>query len=327
MIMEQRSYWGIFKICLLFIGIVFLANNIFAVTYYNQSDGFATTTANANPVGLYRNGSDFWVIDANTYFVYHYNSSGKNVTDGFSLPAIGITQSFGVTGNGSDFWFSDSGRSVIVRVNRTGSNLSIINVSQIGIPYALTTNITSRTPTDFWFGAPITNFINHTDSTGGVIANGFKGSGTPYGLTTNNSDFYQIDGSAGTLIHWSRTGLNVNDMPTLSSFGIVSPRGLAISNNSGGAPTDFWIADNINRFIYHLSTNNNTCTATLNVNWIISDTQVCNNQQVAIGTGMIIITSTGKLYLYNSTVSAKTLNMTGTGDKVFINQGSQLRLK
>jgi hypothetical protein len=69
-----------------------------------------------------------------------------------------------------------------------------------------------------------------------------------------------------------------------------------------------------------------SCSPTLNVDWIITDAQTCDATQVTTGTGSIIIT-TGNLTLKNgANVTSKSLNISITGDKVFIYRGSELRL-
>lgn len=68
------------------------------------------------------------------------------------------------------------------------------------------------------------------------------------------------------------------------------------------------------------------CNPTLNANWIITDAQVCDNVNIALGTGGIVIQS-GNLTLINkANVTAKGINISASGDRVFINKGSELRV-
>ena len=68
------------------------------------------------------------------------------------------------------------------------------------------------------------------------------------------------------------------------------------------------------------------CNPTVNTAWTITDAQVCNGVQVAIGTGGIVIQS-GNLTLINgANVTAKGINISVSGDRVFINKGCELRV-
>lgn len=68
------------------------------------------------------------------------------------------------------------------------------------------------------------------------------------------------------------------------------------------------------------------CNPTLDSDWVITDSQVCDGVQVNSGTGNIIINS-GNLSLINyANVSADSLNINVSGDRVFISQGCELRI-
>ena len=68
------------------------------------------------------------------------------------------------------------------------------------------------------------------------------------------------------------------------------------------------------------------CNPTLNSDWVISDAQICDAKDVTTGTGQINITSLGNLTLINSAnVTTFKLNIEGTGNKVFINSGCEIR--
>ena len=69
------------------------------------------------------------------------------------------------------------------------------------------------------------------------------------------------------------------------------------------------------------------CNPTPNQDWIIEDNQVCDNKEIDIGTGSIIINTNGTLTLINSSnVTAKSLQINTTGDVVYIYSGCELRL-
>lgn len=68
------------------------------------------------------------------------------------------------------------------------------------------------------------------------------------------------------------------------------------------------------------------CNPTLNQDFIITDEQVCDGVEVTSGTGQINITS-GNLTLINgANFTARQLNIQTSGEIVFINNGSLLKL-
>jgi hypothetical protein len=67
------------------------------------------------------------------------------------------------------------------------------------------------------------------------------------------------------------------------------------------------------------------CNPTLDVNWEIDDTQVCEKTEATTGIGNISIKSGGKLYLFDySNITTRFLFTETTGDQVFISTGSEL---
>ena len=69
------------------------------------------------------------------------------------------------------------------------------------------------------------------------------------------------------------------------------------------------------------------CSPTINQDWLITDEQICDGVSRDIGTGSIKIGVSGKLILINeANVSASGLELLVSGDKVFINHGSELRI-
>ena len=122
----------------------------------NQSDGFSIQTSGATSAfGITTNVSiirgaptDFWVVDASDNFVYHFNSSGANQSDGFSVTSAGIDTPQGVATNGTDFWVVDYVDDFVYHFNSSGANQSDgFNVGSSGanLPRGITTN-----GSDFW---------------------------------------------------------------------------------------------------------------------------------------------------------------------------------
>lgn len=69
------------------------------------------------------------------------------------------------------------------------------------------------------------------------------------------------------------------------------------------------------------------CSPTLNSDWVVVNPQVCNGVNARAGTGSIIIGGGGILSLVNgANVTASGLELVKTGDRIFINRGSEVRI-
>jgi hypothetical protein len=77
-----------------------------------------STFPTSSPYGITTNGSDFWIADYNSKFVFHMNKTYQNQTDGFSLP-VG-SEPYGITTNGSYFFILDNADKTIKIYNSTG---------------------------------------------------------------------------------------------------------------------------------------------------------------------------------------------------------------
>jgi len=84
---------------------------------------------------------------------------------------------------------------------------------------------------------------------------------------------------------------------------------------------------NISNHRYYTVNSSGQCSPALDEDWIIEDEQTCNGVEVTTGTGSTFITSTGLLYLINgANLTTRGLNVSGTGNKVFINIGGSIRI-
>ncbi len=230
--------------------------------YANMSNGFKVSTiiGSSTPYGITTNGSDFWITDDTDNFVYHVNSTGGNMTDGFNTTSLGSAIPYGITTNNSDFWIVDDGDDFVYHVSSTEGNITdgfkTTAAGATSTPRGITTNVTSGTPTDFWFTDSSDDFVYHVNRTGGNITNGFStaaiGSDLPYSITTNGSDFWILDNTDDFVYHINSTGGNMTDGFPTSAFGSASPQAIT-TNTSSGTATDFWITDNSDGFVYHLS--------------------------------------------------------------------------
>jgi len=67
------------------------------------------------------------------------------------------------------------------------------------------------------------------------------------------------------------------------------------------------------------------CSPSLDVDWEITDAQVCDQVEVTTGTGSIRVLPGGNLTLINTAnVTTSKLELNRTGDSVFINDGTRL---
>jgi hypothetical protein len=68
------------------------------------------------------------------------------------------------------------------------------------------------------------------------------------------------------------------------------------------------------------------CSPTSNIDWAITDQQICNGVQVSTGLGNITISSSGNLTLINgANITTNEVRVNGSGDKIFIIGKSELR--
>jgi len=251
------------KIFLIFLAIILLIgiipNFVSATIYYNKSDGFSTTNGGSGvPAGITTNGSDFWVVDNTASFVYHFNKTGGNITDGFSASALGSTSTRNIATNGSDFWIVDFTDAFVYHTNKSGFNFSDgFSTTSFGSaqPYGITTN-----GSDFWIADWGKSFVFHVNKTGGNITNGFSqtyiNSGNLNGITTNKSDFWLTDQNS-YVVHYNSTGnISSSDILDVNALGLSQPKGITTNVSLiGGTLTDFWIADGVDQFVYHFSSN------------------------------------------------------------------------
>ncbi len=217
--------------------------------YYNDTDGFDILVAGASsPTGITTNGSDFWITDDNDAFVYHFNSTGDNQTDGFSTLGVAVNLR-GITTNGSDFWvindidFTFTG--FVYHFNSTGDNqtdgFAVLAAGAENI-FGITTN-----GSDFWIADIHNDFIFHFNSTGDNQTDGFAGPMNTVGVTTNGSDFWVNDNGNRVIYHYNSTGDNQTDAFNYLETGADDTWGLTTNGS------DFWMVDDEDNFVYHFS--------------------------------------------------------------------------
>ncbi|MCX6746654.1 MAG: SBBP repeat-containing protein [Candidatus Pacearchaeota archaeon] len=262
-----------------------LENSKIDPTYYNQTNGFKTSSLGSDtPSAVTTNGSDFWITDISDKFIYHTNRTGGNMTDGFKTKNI-LGGPYGITTNNSDFWITDHTGHAVFHYNKTGGDVED-GFSTLGFmdgPTGITTN-----GSDFWIVDITQKKVIHVNKTGTNKGDGFSppdiGSSSPSGITTNSTsgtptDFWITDDVDCFVYHTNKAGTNISDGFSTFAFGSNYPSGI-ITNNS-----DFWWTDSIDDFVYHISkdiippniaivlpSNNTYSTDTgLDVNYTVSD--------------------------------------------------------
>jgi hypothetical protein len=158
------------------------------------------------------------------------------------------------------------------------------------------------------------------------------------GTATNGVNFNATIFAYGSTINWTGCGATCGSrQATSTSFTIGIPG--AVFNYAEG--TTFFKYLRIREFAGPITepttvvgpeVNNSVapltaCNPTINVDWVITDSQVCNGVNANVGTGSIRITGVGNLYIINgANVTAKNLTILRTGDAVVISSKSELRL-
>ena len=259
--------------------------------YENQSDGFSTSALGAgDPKSITTNGSDFWIVDNTDAFVYHLDSQGNNQSDGFDIGSAGGDGARGITTNGSDFWITEGTDDFVYHFNSSGQNQSdgfdIINIG-INESNGITTN-----GSDFWIVDAEYNFTYHLNSSGDNQSDGFDlnniGAVLPKDVITNGSDFWITDRGNDFVYHVNSSGDNQSDGFNIGSAGSDSVIGITTEllfpqDLPGRTPTDFWITDEGDLFVYHFALSNQLSCGTLNqdqscqLNWTINATGAINS--------------------------------------------------
>ena len=233
----------------------FIFNTSSSEGWVNQLDSFFSPTLSSKfPQAITTNGSDFWIVDNVYNWVYHTKQDGTNISDGFSTLPIGSDYPVGITTNGSDFWITDQIDNWAYHTDADGVNQTDgFSTSEIGsdFPTAITTN-----GSDFWITDQTDNWAYHIDASGNNISDGFSIPSLPYGITTNGSDFWITDYNQGKVVHFDALGNDLDDGFSTKTFGADSPTNVIIFSEGlleyeSGTPTNFYILDQIDKYIYH----------------------------------------------------------------------------
>lgn len=222
---------------------------------WNNLTGFSTTNSfNANPYGSTTNGTDIWAVSPGALAVGHFSSIGANLT-GFNT-VVGLQ---GIWTNKSDF-YGVGANGNIYHYNSTGGLIETIDISAAGISSAvgITSNVSTGSPAYFWIVDNIDKAVYIINSTGNNQTGSFStdaiGAGSPYGISTNNSDIWIVDNADKTAYNTNMQGANKSYAIYLSDFGATNPIGIGLASSTG-EPLHFYISDYGTKWIYDISQN------------------------------------------------------------------------
>jgi uncharacterized protein (TIGR03790 family) len=267
----------------------------FSNIIYNGKDKFVNYTGSPGLVGgidirkahsaispgpITTNGSDFWIVYNSGSYVYHFNSTGGNVTGSEGLigginlnKARSSFSSGGITTNGSDFWIVDVNANYVYHFDAFGNNIS----GAKGLVGGFSTQVASQSNSigittngsDFWILKTPSNkiYVYHFNSMGDNITGtpGLMGgfaysqfaSSDTHDITMNGSDFWILSTISDFVYHFDAFGSNITDGFDLTKAypSITNPRGIdtdsRIKNGISKTPNDFWLSDPDSVYIYH----------------------------------------------------------------------------
>jgi len=267
-----------------------------------------TTTA----YGIANNGTYFWVVDKDNTEVFKYWINGTYTGSHFDTSGHGSTN-YGITTNNTYIWISNIGSDEVYKYQMDGTYVDSFDTNACGNTdlRGITTNNTYLWTVDF---AGNKTYKYQMD---GTPINSFSLAGqsnNSYGITIYD-DYLLVGNPVNNLLYRYWTNGTYVGTSIDTSGEMTNPRGLT---NDG---TYLWVLDGIsvNGHVYKYYLIDTQCTPTLNQDWIITDAQTCDNEEVTTGTGLIVIQTGGNLTLINSAnVTTSGINITKDGDAIFL---------
>ena len=276
----------------------FIGNTIDKINVSTGTSVNFALNGTSQPTSLAFDGVDMWVA---------YNSG--NVTRINISTGIG----FNYRGTGTTIYamaYDNQGSMWLSSVSSPG-NLTKVNISNgVMVNFTAPNNQPYSMAYDYngslWIGNYGDNSVTKFNISSGTSIN-YKGTGVqPYAIAYDGVNMWTGDTNGGSAGNNNVTQVFPNGTMVNYTSSSMSPRGIAYDGALlSQAP----------------------CIPPINYTWMVTYPQTCNKVNVTTGNNSIVVTSSGTLTLINgANVSTKALNMTGTGDKVFILSKSMLIL-
>jgi hypothetical protein len=239
------------QIYLFLIIVIFLCNLISSYNYVNSSLGFKLSSYGmADPRGIAYNGSDYWILDRQDYFVYHINSTFSNQSDGFKT-TVGIsTQPENMCmKNSTTLWImtNSGGTARATQMDLDGTNgTASISLNGAGIVNGIVP--CTSNDSDLWVTDNLDKWVYHFDKNLNNASDGFSISelSNPSGIVTMaNNEFFIGDVDKDFMFHFIN-GVNQTDGFGIGTMGIGEIRSLAKNNY------DLLVIDNQDIAVYYL---------------------------------------------------------------------------
>jgi len=195
--------------------------------------------------------NSYWVTDYSDHYVYHFDSSGDNLTDGFPVvEGSHVPNGIAFDSRDNSFWVVDYWNDFVYHYNGLGDNLmdgfSISDLYGDVDPIGITFDTRDNT---LWITDEYNWAIYHINSlgenlTGDIYVGDF--SRNPWGIAFDSRDnsFWVVDNALNFIFHVNSLGDNLIDGFNSS---LNSPIGLTFGINN-----TFLVADVTGDSIYHL---------------------------------------------------------------------------
>jgi len=232
--------------------LIILSVLVYAPTYYKLSDGFdVSADGSTTPYGVAFDPTDntFWVMDDGDDYIYHFNSAGTELGDGFSIAADYNQMGLAYDTSDNTLWIGTT--SSVKHYNKAGTDLG----DGFDFPSGCTISITYDSVKDTIMTIKGTNDGICNISMAGSLISSFSTSGfgadNLNSLTTNGTHIYAVDTTDEFVYNMDMNGNNYTDGFSISGKGIGAPRGITIDKRNNNS---WWIIDVVDDFLYKIGT-------------------------------------------------------------------------
>lgn len=210
------------------------------------------------------NNDTLWIVDIVDTFVYHLNSSGTNLSDGFNIGDIGSANPQGITFDNSTgidtLWIADDHDDFAYHIGVNGTNLSDGISLKTGLGSFITVQdiVFDSSDNTLWYyhsflatDILLHSYLNGTNATGAFDPTVISGVSITEAIAfdTRDNSFWFADWTSFFNYHTTNTGVNLTGGFLLSNY--------FSSNYIKGSVYDstdssLWFVDSIDDEVYHL---------------------------------------------------------------------------